>query len=178
MADEEAKTSEEQAESGGKKGLPLVPIIIVAAIMLVEAVVIAGVFMMAGGPSEVQAEGNLDDELAQQEQPVTLLVVADKFQNTKSGQNFLYDTEVYATVKVGQKDDMEIAIEAARAEVLSKVMVIFRRAEPAHLHEPALSTLTRQVREVLVRKFGETPQGEPLLLDVIIGKCTEFPADY
>ncbi len=175
MADEQAPSPEENA---GKKGLPLVPIILVAAVMLIEAVVIAGVFLMAGGPSEVKAEGNLEDELAQLEQPVTVLVVADKFQNTKSGQNFLYDTEIYATVKAGQKERVEGLIEARRAEVLSEVMVIFRRAEPAHLHEPALSTLTRQVREVLQRKFGETKQGEPLMLDVIIGKCTEFAADY
>ncbi len=178
MADDDAKTPEGPEEEGKKGGLPLVPIIIVAAVMLIEAVVIAGVFLMAGGPSEVKAEGNLEDELAQLEQPVTVLVVADKFQNTKSGQNFLYDTEIYATVKSGQKDHAEGMIEARRAEVLSEVMVIFRRAEPAHLHEPALSTLTRQVREVLQRKFGTTEDGENLLQDVIIGKCTEFASDY
>lgn len=177
MADEDNKP-EGAEEGGGKKGLPLVPIILVAAVMLIEAVVIAAVFMMSGGPSEVKAEGNLEDELVQLEQPVTVLVVADKFQNTKSGQNFLYDTEIYATVKAGQKEDAEALIEARRAEVLSEVMVIFRRAEPAHLHEPALSTLTRQVREVLQRKFGTNEEGEDILLDVIIGKCTEFASDY
>jgi flagellar basal body-associated protein FliL len=166
-------------EAAPKKGLPLVPIILVTAIMLVEAVVIAAVFMFAGGPSEVQADGNLADLEAELEQPVTVLVVADKFQNTKSGQNFLYDTEIYATVKSGQKELAEQRIETKRAEVLGEIMVIFRRAEPAHLHEPELSTLTRQVREVLQRKFGTPPGGdEPLLLDVIIGKCTEFASDY
>lgn len=175
MAEEAANPEAE----GKKKGLPLIPIILVTAIMLVEAVIIAAVFMMAGGPSEVRAEGNLEDTQAALEQPVTVLVVADKFQNTKSGQNFLYDTEVYATVKSGQKEIAEQQIEALRAKVLGEIMVIFRRAEPAHLHEPELSTLTRQVREVLQRKFGNAPGGdEPLLQDVIIGKCTEFAADY
>ncbi len=164
---------------GKKKGLPLVPIILVTAIMLVEAVVVAAVFMLAGGPGEVKADGNLPDKQAALAHPVTVLVVADKFQNTKSGQNFLYDTEIYATVKSGQKDFAEQQIEARRAEVLGEIMVIFRRAEPAHLHEPELSTLTRQVREMLQRKFGNTPGGdESLLIDVIIGKCTEFAADY
>ncbi|MEM1026852.1 MAG: hypothetical protein AAGJ38_02100 [Planctomycetota bacterium] len=176
MADEAAANPE---EAPAKKGLPLIPIILVAAIMFVEAAVIAAVFLLAGGPSEVKADGNLEDLQAELEQPVTVLVVADKFQNTKSGQNFLYDTEIYATVKAGQKDIAEQQIEALRAKLLGEIMVIFRRAEPAHLHEPELSTLTRQVREVLQRKFGSAPGGdEPLLLDVIIGKCTEFAADY
>ncbi|MEM1099779.1 MAG: hypothetical protein AAGH92_13460 [Planctomycetota bacterium] len=165
-------------EAAPKKGLPLIPIILVAAIMFVEAAVIAAVFLLAGGPSEVKADGNLEDLQAELEQPVTVLVVADKFQNTKSGQNFLYDTEIYATVKAGQKEIAEEQIEAKRAKVLGEIMVIFRRAEPAHLHEPELSTLTRQVRETLQRKFVHTPTGEPLFQDVIIGKCTEFAADY
>ena len=177
MADEEAKAESPEAPEK-KGGLPLAAIIVVAAVMLIEAVVIAAVFMMAGGPSEVQAESNVEDVTADLEQPVPVLVLADKLQNTKSGQNFLYDTEIYATVKAGQRELVEGMIEAKRAQLAREVMVIFRRAEPAHLHEPELSTLTRQIKAVLMKKFGNTPgSDEPYLLDVLIAKCTEFPAD-
>jgi flagellar basal body-associated protein FliL len=174
----EQKPAESNAEQPAKKGLPLVPIIIVASVMLVEAVVIGGIFMMAGGPTEVKAESALQSDLDKLEEPVELLVVADKFQNTKTGQRFLYDTEVWVVSKAKHRERIEALATEMKASIQSDVNVIFRRAEPSHLQEAELSTLTRQIKQALMERFGNNADGEPLLTDVIIGKCTEFSADY
>ena len=51
MPEDEAENSEESP----KKGLPLVPIIAVGAVLLIEAVLIVGLFMLSGGPDAATA---------------------------------------------------------------------------------------------------------------------------
>ncbi|MEM1110058.1 MAG: hypothetical protein AAGH99_15340 [Planctomycetota bacterium] len=178
MADE---TTEEAAEGGEEKkkgGLPLMPVIAVAAVLLVEAAVIVALFMFSGGPSEVKAEPGVVDELAQLEEPAEVLVLAGKFQNTKSGRSFMYDTEIYIVTKQKHFDTMTEKKEAMQASITKDITTIFRRAEPSHLREQELSTLTRQVSAALESRFGNDENDEPFISEVLITKCMEFASDY
>ncbi|MEM6458727.1 MAG: hypothetical protein AAF710_04980 [Planctomycetota bacterium] len=166
------------ADKDKKKGLPLVPIIAVAAVLLVEAVVIVALFMFAGGPSEVVAEPGVADELAMGEVPAEVLVLAGKFQNTKSGRSFMYDTEIYIKVKTRHLDFMTEKKDAMQASITKDITTIFRRAEPSHLREQELATLTRQVSAALESRFGNDEADEPYVLEVLITKCMEFASDY
>ena len=178
MADEKPEAAAEGGEEK-KKGLPLVPIIAVAAVLFLEAAVIVALFMFSGGPSEVKAEPGVADEIAQGEEPAEVLVVAEKFPNGKSGRNFLYDTEIYVVVKNRNLEMIEEKKEQMQASVKRDIFTIFRRAEPSHLREQELSTLTRQITSALQSRFGnEEESGEPFIQEVLITKCMEFAADY
>ena len=169
------------AAAGGeekKKGLPLLPIIAVAAVLLIEAAVIVALFMFSGGPSEVKAEPGVADEVAQGEEPAEVLVLSGKFQNNKSGRSFMYDTEVYVVVKQRNLEEMETKKEQMQASITKDITTIFRRAEPSHLREQELATLTRQVSAALESRFGNDPNDEPYVQEVLITKCMEFASDY
>lgn len=175
MAADDAEKAPQEGTEAKKKGLPLVPIIVVSAMLIGEAAIVAGMFMFLGGPSEVQADPALDEKMAEGERPLTLTVLEDKFQNKKSGESFLYDVEIFATTKVKHEEEAEKRLEEQKAAIRFEVMVLFRKAEPAFLREPSLQTMTRQIRAVVQKAVGNVPgTDEPLFDDVILGKCTEF----
>jgi flagellar basal body-associated protein FliL len=172
----EEKTPVEAEEK--KKGLPLLPIIAVAGVLIAEAVVIVGLFMLSGGPSAVKAEPGVVDEVALGQRPAEALVIAGKFQNTKSGRSFMYDTEIYVVVKQKHLDFVLERVAAMQASIQRDVTTIFRRAEPSHLREQELATLTRQVKAALDEHFGRDEEDEPIINEVLIAKCMEFASDY
>ena len=105
MAADDKKKEPEDGEEGKKSGLPLVPIIVVTAMLIGEAAIVAGMFMFLGGPTEVQADPAVADALAEGEKPVTLPVLGRKFQNTRSGESLLYDVEIFATTKKKHEEE-------------------------------------------------------------------------
>lgn len=173
---------EVKQEAGGgegkKKGLPLMPVIAVLAVLVIEAVVIVGLFMFSGGPSEVKAEPGVEDALAAGEDPAEILVLAGKFQNTRSGRSFMYDTEVYIKTKQKHLELLETRKEQMQASITRDLATIYRRAEPSHLREQELATLTRQVTAALQERFGKDENDEPYVQEVLITKCMEFASDY
>lgn len=181
MANEKKTDGAAQAAGGEeakKKRLPLMPIIAVAAVLLVEAAVIVGLFMFSGGPSEVKAEPGVADALAMGEEPAEVLILAGKFQNTKSGRSFMYDTEIYIKTKQKHYDYLTEKKDAMQATITKDITTIFRRAEPSHLREQELATLTRQIAAALENRLGEDENGEPYVSEVLITKCMEFASDY
>lgn len=177
MADENAENQAQGAEGeapkkGGKK-----VIIIVAVAMVVEALVIAGVFMMNQGPSDVQALTELEDAEKDANRPVEILVAADKFQNTRSGKPFLFDTEVHVITKTKHEEVVNEKIENMQSRISSDITTIFLRAEPAYLNEPERQTLTRQIKASLEERLGTDPDGENYVLDVVISRMKRFNAD-
>ena len=178
MPDAKKQPDAAPAEGEKKKGLPLMPILTVAAVLVVEAVVIVALFMFSGGPTDVKAEPGVADEVALGEKPAEALVVAGKFQNTQSGRSFMYDTEIYVVVKQKHLAEVEERIAAMQASIQRDITTIFRRAQPSHLREQELATLTRQVKATLDEHFGRDEQDEPIIDEVLIAKCMEFASDY
>lgn len=187
-----------EAEDAPKKGLPLVPIIAVGAVLLVEAVLIVALFMFSGGPDAATASAGEPDPLAELQMPAEIMVAKGKFQNTSSGRNLMYDTEIYIVVKKKHQERVEEQVEAMKASIQRDITTIFRRANPAQLREQELATLTRQVRASLDSRFGDAPEDpdagsdaveamdgddtddgpEPLIQEVLIAKCMEFASDF
>lgn len=179
MAEEtkDAQTPAEGAAEEPKKKLPIKTVAIMGVVLALEAVAISAAFMLAGGPATVHADAAAHDEAAAAEQPVELLVAADKYQNTRTGRPYLYDTEIYVVTKVKHQEDMELKIETMGAQISTDIATIFRRAEPAHLLEPELSTLTRQINAALDNRLGFDEDGKPFVDEVLIKKCMQFRAD-
>lgn len=178
MAEEQKDNATPAAEEAPKKKLPIKTAIVLVAVLLIEGAAISGAFMFAGGPEEAHADGAAHDEAAMAEQPVETLVISDKFQNTRTGRPYLYDTEIYVVTKAKHQAEIEGRVETMKAQITTDVATIFRRAEPAHLLEPELSTLTRQVQAALNERLGHDEDGKPYVLEVLIKKCMQFRADF
>ncbi len=159
-----------------KKKLPIKTILVVLAALLIEGAAIVGVFMMVGGPSPVQADGLAGQTVAASEQPREVLIVSGKFQNTRSGRPFLYDTRIWIVVKQKHVDEIEARKAQMEGALHADVTTIFRRAEPSHLNEHELSTLTRQIRAALEERFGYDPDGQSYIKDCFLAEFKEFPA--
>jgi len=159
-----------------KKKLPIKTAIMIVAALVIEAVVLIGIFMMSSGPSPVQADPLADDEVVAGEQPKEVLVIDEKFQNTRTGRPFLYDIEVYIVIKSKYAEEVEAKQAAITAAIKTDLTTIFRRAEPAHLQEHELSTLTRQITETLKERFGYDPEGNAYVMECFLAEFKEYPA--
>ena len=180
MAEQKPK---EAAAVGGvdaapaRKRLPIKTFLVMTAVLLIEGVAISAAFMIAGKPADVKAEKTAATEAQQGELPVEKLVIAEKFQNNRTGKTYLYDTEIYIIVK--SKDDEAVTerIEAMSAQIAADIATIFRRAEPAHLLEPTLATLTRQLKSVLDERIGRDAEDKSMVREVLMKKYTQYRAD-
>jgi hypothetical protein len=174
MADE---NKNDAPDAEGKKKLPIKTALILLVALLIEGAAISAVFIMAKGPEAIKADAGLADELADEEKQVEVLVISEKFQNTRTGRSYLYDTEVYVLIRKKHLDDVEASIQEMQAQISTELATIFRRAEPSYLMEPNLATLTRQVGTVLVDKIGTDSDSEPFVLGTLIKKCIRIRAD-
>lgn len=176
MAEDPKKSESASSAEPAKKKLPLKTIILLAAVLLIEGVAISAVFILAK-PSTASADGALQDPQALLEKPAEVLVLADKFQNTRRGRAYLYDTEVYIVVAAKYKEPIEAAIEEKKAAITADVATIVRKAEPAHLMEHELATLRRQIQAALDKRLGYDQDGNPYIQEVLITRCDEYRSD-
>lgn len=175
MAEEQATTEEAPA----KKKLPIKMIIVIAIVMIVEGAVIGGGILLFGeDPPKVKAEGLEDDKQAAELDSVEVLLIGDKFQNTRQGaQAYLYDATIYVVVQKRDQGFIEGEIESNMARISEEITEIFARAEPAQLNEPDRLTLKRQIKERCEKRFGEDADGEPYVKDVVISNWKRFSSD-
>lgn len=167
------------AEAPAKKGgFSMKTAAIVGGIMAAEA---AGVFMVARMTSPAPAEGadvhlhgaDSPDENATREVPL----VDDKLQNMQTGRVWIWDTQIVLKVKAADEPAVKDLLENKKAEVAEGVAMIFRRAQHAHLKEPGLETINRQVAAFVNQMIGKDPEGHNRVLRVVIPRCRGFPGD-
>lgn len=149
-------------------------ILLVAAILFLEAGTIIGTMYFGGGPAEVQGQGITPDDEAELNKLVEIKVVEGKFTNERTGRTYVYDAEIFATVKQKHADQFKEELTSMEQRVRSVIDAIFRGADPAFFAERERSTLTRQIKSALRKRFGETAEGEPIVEDVVIGKCLPY----
>jgi flagellar basal body-associated protein FliL len=161
-----------------KSASPLKAVILVVAVLVIEAGTILGTMWFTAGPAQVKGEGIATDMEAEQNTLTEQLVLKDKFTNDRTGRTYVYDTEIYVTVKKKHLDKFKEELDLMQQRIRSDVDTIFRKAEPAAFQEPTRATLTRQIKAALDSRFGNAPDGEPFIQDVLIGKCMPFRTDY
>ena len=143
MAEQDEQNADKQKKKGG---MPLKTVLILAAVLIGEGVMITAAFMMYGGPANVQADPAVADEAAKAEQPVEILVADQRFPNTKRGRTYLYDTKIFIVVKRKNEEQITAKVELMSAQISSDIREIIGHADPNHLLEPTLATLRRQVQ--------------------------------
>jgi flagellar basal body-associated protein FliL len=167
----------EKNENQQKRSVsPLMTILALAVVLLAQVGVVGGAYWLWGGPSQVKADSAAADEAAKAQQPTEVLVVADRFQNTRSGRTYLYDTEIYIVTENQHEEHAKERFEKRRAQVVTEIATIIRRDEPSYFKEPELSTLTRQVRAALNEVLGKTEEGETYIDKVLIKKMLKYDA--
>ncbi|MFI4862142.1 MAG: hypothetical protein ACIAXF_15865 [Phycisphaerales bacterium JB063] len=186
MADD--PTPEANDAAPAKKKLPLKTLIVILVVMIVEGALFGGLYMVFGNsPGKAQAQEAVDDTLAAEEEEVEIMLIADKFQNRRQGsQSFLYDTTIFVLVKrknlgtdeqIEAGEGFEATVEGNLGRVRAELVSIFARAEPSHLNEPELNTLRRQILDAMRKRFGNDPDGEPYILDVVISDWKRYDSD-
>lgn len=175
MAEEENN----KAEAPAKKKLPMKMLIILGVVMVVEGVIFgAGYFVFGDKPPAVQAEGLQEDDKAAEFELVEVLLIGDKFQNTRQGaQAYLYDATIYVVIQQRHRSFVEAEIEDQMARISQEVTEVFARAEPAQLNEPDRLTLKRQILDKCKDRFGDDADGEPYVRDVVISNWKRFSTD-
>lgn len=154
--------------------LPIKTVLILSCVILIEALVIGGLFLLAGPPELANAGIAFDDKIADANKPVEVLIIAEKFQNTRSGKAFLYDTEIFVVIRQKHSDQVSNQLVSRIAQISTDIHTVFRRSTPTHLHEPTLTTLTREVNAVLDEHFSRDENGKSVIERVLIRKCNEF----
>jgi flagellar basal body-associated protein FliL len=177
MAEETTKEVQgSEAAPSKKKGLKTM--LILAGVLVLEAATVVVTFMVSGGPKPAAAEHNsaliIDDSKKEAEE----LVIQDRFPNSRRGENYLYDTEIYLVTRRQHQPKVQEKLKAMSATIHAEIATVFRRADPSYMHEDDLQTLSRQIKGVLDEKFGKDADGEPIVLRVVITRCVEYRIDF
>jgi flagellar basal body-associated protein FliL len=181
MAEKPAKKEETPAAAEQpapkKGGLSLKTIMVMAVVLVIEGAAISAAFMLSGKPAEVHADPAATSEAEEMDKPVELLVIEDKFQNTRSGKTYLSDTQIYVVVKRKDEEAITAKLEEMQAQIAADIGAIFRRAEPSQLLEPTLATLTRQIKAVMDDRVGLDQDHKSRVQEVLLKKYTQYRVD-
>jgi hypothetical protein len=172
--------AEEAREDEGQPRTAKTPIIAVAGILLLEAVIIIGAMKLLGGNATSVSAVEVPAAAADSEDDkiVETLVLEGKLPNNKSGITYIFATEVYVQVKKRHLPRVKAEIEQFQNEIKADITAIWRTAEPQHFQEPKLESLTRKVYALLYERFGnDKERQEPVVFKVVIVMSTGFRVD-
>ena len=174
MADE--KPDKDATDEEQKKKSPMLTLAIVAVVMVLEGVAAVGFIMFSGsGTADASANSIEGEEMAEQEKTVEIALVDGRFQNHTSGNAWTWNFEAVLQVKKKNEEQIAAELERRQAEITEGIALIIRRSAHAHLMEPGLETLHRQVAAYIEQVFGFDPEGEPLVERVLIPRCQGYP---
>jgi flagellar basal body-associated protein FliL len=164
---------EPQEQAPEKKKAPVKIVGIIAGLMVAEAV---GVFLLVGmttRPQSAIAEIH-GAEQGDQQQSVEIVLIEDKFQNLQSGRVWIWDMQIVLKVRKRNQPHIDSELEKRSAEIREGVSQIIRRAQHAHLREPDLVTINRQLTAYLDKALGPDPEGRSRIERVLIPRCKGF----
>lgn len=167
----EKPKAEEAASAPPARKLPVKVVAVVAAIMLAEAgAVVVLIGMMGQRPQEAAAVVQGEDH-AEDQGTVEIELADDRFQNMQSGRVWSWEISIYLKVRKKNEEFVSRQLEERSAEIKEGISQIIRRAQHAHLKEPDLTTLNRQIRAFLDKTLGTDAEGASRIERVMIPKC-------
>lgn len=166
-------------DNAAGKGSGKSTMVMIAAILLVEAIVVVGVMRFISGPAPVDAAAIADmSEVLGDERIVETLVLHAKLPNARTGITYLYDVEIFVQTQEKHVLRIERELEQFSNEIRAAIGAIWRTAEPHHFHEPNLETLTRNVCNLLSDRIGlDSATSEPVIRKCVIVMGTGFRID-
>lgn len=190
------------ASGGGGIGalLSKTPVLL-AAVMIIEAVVLfAGMRFLGAGahpaaaatttgeltteePKADESSGEKGKEGAEgaakkvdKKKPVEVSVIDFRAPNKLTGKTFIYDVSIYAVTKAEYSDRLTTILKDRDALVKDRIRTIIAQSDPEKLgggSEPGLETLRRQVKYQL-----DEIVGDGMIDEVLVPRCMPFRADY
>ena len=162
-----------QEESKGKK-----PIVLIAALLVVEAAVIMGAMMMFG-PKDTSADEQVDVVGVPEDQKIVEVQILDgRLSNAKTGVEMIYKTEIYMQVKMKYQEQVQSELDQFQNELRAELSAIWRTSEPHHFKEPRYENLTRKVDALLKERFGNDPEsGDSIVEKTVIVMGSGFRVD-
>lgn len=190
-------------KAAGKLGLLKKTPALLAAVMVLEAVVLFAGFKMLGGGAPATAAGaelaTTEDEdgahddgqgghgaadahgakpgkSSDKKKSVELLVLDFKAPNKASGRTFLYDVAIYVVTKNEHETKVKDTLKVREALIKDRIRTIIAQSDPEKLtggSEPGLETLRRQVKYQL-----DMILGEGVIEEVLVPKCIPFRTDF
>jgi flagellar basal body-associated protein FliL len=174
---------------GGAGGLLAKTPVLLAGVMLIEAVVLfAGFKFVAGGPrhadaADVKGEhgegaGDAAAKAAAAEKdkkPVEIPLVDFRATNKSRGRTLWVDVSIFVVTRGENEDKVRKAIKDREALIKDRVSTIIRQSDPEKLSggsEPGLETLRRQVKYQL-----DEIVGEGMIDEVLVPRCIPLPAE-
>ncbi len=175
---DEAPAAESTTEA--KKGLPIKTIVVILALLVMEGGAIVFLMTMMGKPSEVSAMDVLKDPEQELREVRELPVLQDKFSNAKQGRLWIWDMEIVVAVEARNEIEVQEVLDRRGSLIRSGIGRIVASAQHTYFQEPGYDTIRRQIIDFLASDelVGTDPDGEPLVLDVLVPSCIGFPADY
>ena len=166
--------------AGESRSRPMRTVMLVSALLIMEAALIVGLMMVLGGKPDVAGAGQTlpDEAQIEDERIVEVLVLDAKLPNAKTGVTYLYDTEIYVQVKQKYAERTAQEFEQFYNEIKADITAIWRTSDPRHFQEPKLENLTRKVYALLNGRVGmDQDDGEPILIKCVIVMGTGFRVD-
>lgn len=171
MADEQ---NDQDQKKGGMKTM-----IVVGAIMLVEAVAVFGIMKFTMGSNSSAEMANLEgEEVNESERAVEVELIKERFQNMATGRVWQWEVHVVLRVRNKNVPRIETEMEKRANEIHEGIGRIVRSAQDRHLREPGLETITRQLTQYVNEVFGFDQDGVPRVDRVIVPRCMGAPMDY
>lgn len=194
-----SKDDNEQSDQGEQKKGPMggikglltkLPVLISGVMVLEAALLVGGYLMFAGGPGSADAahllaegygegageagEGDGGSHYGADYAEITV----DSFRapNRLDGRTYLYDVEISIRVKADGKETVEKKLASSTALVRDRMNRIVAQIDPQKLNgavEPGLETLRRQVKYQL-----DLIVGEGLIEEVLVPQCIPYRTDY
>ena len=161
MADEETLEKTDEGRGTGKR-----TIVVVAGLLVAEAVALTVAFMLFASEPEVARAGisEMSAEEIEQERIVEVEVLDDRLPNAKRGVTYLYDTRIFAQVRQRNAERMNRELEQFSNEIKAEVAGMWRGSAKTRLE-----TLTRKLESMFRERLGSDPQtGEPIVEKMVI----------
>ena len=183
-ADAAPAGGEKAAEKASKGGLLTKTPVLLAGVMVIEAVVLfAGFKILGGHPQQASGAELVADEKggekgkAGEKKTVELPVLDFKAPNRSNGRTYLYDVSIFAVVKAENEEKVKDLLKDNKALIEDRLSTIIRESDPEKLgggsDEAGLETLHRQVKYQLDRIAGEGK-----IEDVLVPRCIAFRTDF
>jgi flagellar basal body-associated protein FliL len=140
-------------------------------VLLLEGATVGITMKLAGGPSKAgAAEKPVQHKEEVVERDVEVKLISERFPNSQSGRQFVYDLQVVVKVSEKNKPTVTKLFEEREAEIRDQVRTIIASSDPNSLTEPGLETLRRKISYQCEHVIGKD-----LLKEVLIPKCTPIP---
>ena len=165
-------TPEEQKP---KSKLPLKTILIIVGVIALEGGTIVGFKIFSGGAKPAQGSDPIDGSVQAQNKEMAEINLAENFSvdNYLGGKaRFVITMSVSARVDTEKMEEFTKLAEVNKAKILDSIRFLVSSAQPAHIKDPKLEVLKREI------KIGvEKITGEGIIQEILVSNWQSYDAD-